>query len=61
LGTRLGTVHVGSQDLSGLVLKKNRALRKAKHYQNDMEEEGDAADQSSKKKHKKLVADPKDI
>lgn len=63
LGTRLGTVHVGNQDLSGLVLKKNRALRKAKHYQNDVEEdEGEGHEaQSSKKKHKKLVADPKDI
>lgn len=38
LGSRLGTVHVGKQDLSTLVLKKNKALRKSNKAFRDGEE-----------------------
>merc|ERR1711991_1245998 len=62
LGTRLGTVHVGKQDLSSLVLKKNRALRKSnKAFRDGEEDVNDDASLKKPKKAKMAEADPTDV
>merc|ERR1711991_483384 len=59
---RLGTVHVGKQDLSSLVLKKNRALRKSnKAFRDGEEDVNDDASLKKPKKAKMAEADPTDV
>ena len=65
LGTRLGTVHVGSQDLSTLILKKGKALRKSnKMFLDGKQGNEDGSLKGSKKKQKTAPApeaDPTDM
>jgi hypothetical protein len=65
LGSTLGTVHVGKQDLTGLVLKKSKALRPSNKQlreeaedaeQRDPAEGDDAGGEKKTKKKKARVA-----
>jgi ribosome production factor 2 len=63
LGSSLGTVHVGKQDLTTLILKKGRALkeirREADAEEGDDDGEGDK--RTNKKKKSKVAAEATDI
>ncbi len=69
LGSSLGTVHVGKQDLSTLILKKGRALKQLRQEAQDEDgegedgegAEGDKSDKSKKKKKAKVAPEATDI
>ncbi len=42
LGSTLGTVHVGKQDLTSLILKKGRALKQIRKEQDEQDGDGDS-------------------
>ena len=64
LGSTLGTVHVGKQDLSSLVLKRPKALkqlRKEDDQDKDHQPDDDDDAEKNKRKKTKVVLEPTDI
>lgn len=62
----MGTVHVGKQDLTGLVLKKSKALRPSSKQLREEAEDADARqeqeeEKTGKKKKAKVIPEATDI